>query len=139
MFAETYFAAGANASALRNLPIRPIADNAILRDDACPSVGGQLFVLAKAERNEDAGLVEAAHRPFLRAHLRPVFVERVRMRARVQYTVGVAHSVLGERDALLPLVDLKLISLRNVVGTRLVVRLTRTQFGQLNQSKHTES
>lgn len=79
----TYLAAGANAPALRDLPIRPIADDAILRNDARPGVGGQLFVLAKAERNKNAGLVEAAHRSSLRAHLGPVLVERVRMRARV--------------------------------------------------------
>lgn len=103
--ANTYLSTGADASTLCDLPVGPVADNAILRDYARPGVSRQLFIFAEAEGHENAGFVETAHRPFLSAHLGPVFVKRVGMRAGVEYAVAVAHRVLGKRYALLPLVD----------------------------------
>jgi len=124
---------------LRDLPVGPITDDAILGDYACPGIGRQLFVLAKTERDKNAGLVETAHRPLLRAHLRPVFVKRVRMRTGVQYAVVIAHGVLGKRHALLPLVDFQLISFGDVVGTRLIVRFARTRFRELRNVQKTQT
>jgi len=122
---------------LRHLPIGPVADDAILGNDTRPGVGGQLFVLAEAERNEYAGFVETAHGSLLRAHLRPVFIKSIGMRARIQYAIVIAHGVLGKRNALLPLVDFQLVQ-----SERIVIRTRRqfvwhadTRFRQLIQNK----